>query len=116
MNGMQWLVTSILYGSGLRLIEALLLRIKDIDFNYLQFTVRDGKGRKDRRTVLPESLVPHIKQQMQRVRRIFDRDTLVGRPGVSIPFAIDRKYVNAPLEWPWQYLFPSPHCGPLDTV
>ena len=107
MNGMQWLVASILYGSGLRLIEALRLRIKDIDFNYLQFTVRDGKGRKDRRTILPESLVPHIKQQMQRARRIFDRDTLAGQSGVSIPFAIDRKYVNAPRQWPWHYLFPS---------
>lgn len=108
MHGMKWLVASILYGSGLRLIEALQLRIKDIDFNYLQFTVRDGKGRKDRRTVLPESLIPHVKQEIQRVRRIFEHDVLAERPGVSIPFAIDRKYVNAPRQWPWQYLFPSP--------
>lgn len=107
LRGRHWLVASMLYGSGVRLIECLRLRIKDIDFNYLQITVRDGKGRKDRRTTLAESLVPHLKQEIQRVRRIYENDRRRNFPGVSIPFAIDRKYVNAPKEWPWQYVFPA---------
>ncbi len=107
MYGHHWLVASLLYGSGLRLIECLRLRIKDIDLEYLQITVIDGKGAKGRRTMLPEKLVPHIRRQMDVVRSMFDRDRREGRPGVSIPFAIDRKYERAPLEWSWQYLFPS---------
>ncbi len=107
LHGRNWLAASILYGSGIRLIECLRLRIQDIDFEYLQITIRDGKGRKDRRTLLPESLVPHFQQEFRRVRQLHEIDRLHGRAGVSIPFAIDRKYVNAPKEWSWQYVFPS---------
>lgn len=107
LHDRYWLAASMLYGSGMRLIECLRLRIQDVDFEYLQITIRDGKGRKDRRTLLPESLVPHLQQEFRRVRQLHEQDRLHGRAGVSIPFAIDRKYVNAPKEWSWQYVFPS---------
>jgi integron integrase len=107
MSGKHWLMASLLYGSGLRLIECLRLRVQDVDFEYLQLTIRDGKGSKDRRTMLPEKLVPHIEQHLNHVREILDQDTKKGLPGVSLPHAIDRKYRNAAKEWKWQYAFPS---------
>jgi len=107
MHGQHWLVANLLYGSGLRLHEALRLRIKDIDLEYLQVTIRDGKGGKDRFTTLAKKLVPHIERQLRHTRSVFDRDLASGRNGASIPFAIDRKYVAAPREWKWQYVFPS---------
>ncbi len=107
MDGRYWLMASILYGSGLRMIECLRLRIQDIDFSYLQLCVRGGKGHKDRHTVLPEKLVPDIKLQMKVVRKLNERDKQKGLNGVSLPFAIDRKYKGAALAWKWQYLFPS---------
>ena len=108
MSGQYWLMASILYGSGLRMIECLRLRIQDIDFEYLQLTIRGGKGHKDRHTVLPEKLIPNIEHQMDSVRRLLVRDKQYGRNGVSLPLAIDRKYKGASLAWNWQYLFPSP--------
>ncbi len=107
MNGTQWLMASLLYGSGLRLIECLRLRVQDIDFEYLQITVRGGKGNKDRHTILSEQLVDHLKQQMEYVRSLMEQDIEKGRNGVSLPNAISRKYRSAPLSWNWQYLFPS---------
>lgn len=107
MHGKHWLMASLLYGSGLRLIECLRLRIQDFDFEYLQLTIRDGKGAKDRRTMLSENLIPHIEQQFKRVRGTFERDLKKELPGVSLPYAIDRKYRNAAKEWKWQYAFPS---------
>lgn len=107
LRGRNWLMASLLYGSGLRTSECLNLRVQDIDFQYLQLTVKDGKGAKDRRTILPQSLVPHIEKQFEWVRSLLDRDLKAGRPGVSVPYAIDRKYRNARLTWKWQYLFPS---------
>ena len=100
-------MASLLYGSGLRTSECLQLRVQDIDFQYLQLTVRDGKGAKDRRTILSEALVPKLQEQIDRVRVVLERDREQGRPGVSLPEAIDRKYVNAALSWRWQYIFPS---------
>jgi integron integrase len=111
MQGKYWLMASLLYGSGLRIIECLRLRIKDFDFDHLQLTIRDGKGHKDRRTMMPEKLIPHIRQQMNHVRSIYDEDIRKGRPSVSIPYAIDRKYKSAPRDWNWQYLFPSGSYG-----
>lgn len=102
-----WLMASMLYGSGLRMVECLRLRIQDIDFEYLQLTIRSGKGQKDRYSILPEKLIPHIEHQMAAVRIILARDKQLGRNGVSLPFAIDRKYKRASLDWKWQYLFPS---------
>jgi integron integrase len=107
LRGPGWLAASLLYGSGLRLIECLRLRVQDIDTEYLQLTVRDGKGRKDRRTILPEKLVPHVNRQLDHVKTLFERDRTAGRPGVSIPYALDRKYVKAPTQWNWYYLFPA---------
>ncbi len=107
MQGVHWLMASLLYGSGMRLAECLRLRIQDIDFEYLQVTIRDGKGAKDRRTTLSKALVPHLEQQFSRIRRVHDRDLEQRRPGVSLPYAIDRKYRGAANDWKWQYLFPS---------
>jgi len=107
MSGQKKLMASLCYGSGLRMIECLRLRIKDIDFEYQQLTVRDGKGAKDRVTVLPEQLIPHIERQMEDVRQVMEQDIALGKNGVSLPDAIDRKIKNASLSWPWQYLFPS---------
>lgn len=109
LKGQHWLAASILYGSGLRLIECLRLRVQDIDPEYLQLTIRDGKGGKDRLTMLPEKLVPHIQRQLEHVRSIHERDRAAGKPGVSIPYAIDRKYLRSPGQWAWQYLFPATH-------
>ena len=107
MNGKYWLMANLLYGSGLRLTECLKLRIQDVDFEYLQLTVRNAKGAKDRRTVLPESMVPHLKRHFEWVRSVYQGDIARNRPGVSLPDAIDRKHRNAACEWRWQYLFPS---------
>ena len=107
MEGTPKLVVQLLYGSGLRLIEALRLRIKDIDFDQQHILVRDGKGFKDRVTLLPQTLVPDLKQQIQRSKMIYEQDLRNGYSGVSLPYAIERKYRNAPREWGWQYVFPS---------
>jgi integron integrase len=107
MHDQHWLAASLLYGSGLRLIECLRLRVQDLDREYLQITIRDGKGSKDRLTMLPEKLLPHIDRQLEMVRSRHERDQRAGRAGVSIPYAIDRKYAKAPTQWAWQYLFPS---------
>lgn len=107
LDGKHWLLANLMYGSGLRLHEALRLRIKDIDSEYLQITIRDGKGGKDRYTTMAEKLIPHIERQFGRARSVFDGDMAKGRNGASIPFAIDRKYATAPREWKWQYVFPS---------
>ncbi len=107
MEGPPKLVVQLLYGSGLRLIEALRLRIKDIDFDQQHILVRDGKGFKDRVTLLPQTIVPDLKQQIQRSKMIYEQDLRNGYNGVSLPYAIERKYRNAPREWGWQYVFPS---------
>lgn len=96
------MMASLLYGSGLRISECLQLRVQDVDFQYLQRTVRNAKGGKDRMTILPESLVPHLEQQLDVVRGLLARDRERGREGVSMPDAIGRKYVNAGLSWRWQ--------------
>ncbi len=89
------------------MIECLRLRIKDIDFEYLQNTVRDGKGGKDRVTVLPEKLISDLEHQMYHVDRLLKQDIALGKNGVSLPSAIDRKLKGAALSHKWQYLFPS---------
>jgi integron integrase len=103
----NWLMASLLYGSGLRLMECLRLRIKDLDFDYQQILVRDGKGGKDRRTIMPSTLVGALKQHRDRVKALHDRDLRNGLGSVFLPYALDRKYPNASRDWRWQYLFPS---------
>ena len=107
MTGRPRLMASMCYGSGLRMVECLRLRIKDIDFDYRQVVVRDGKGSKDRVTVLADDLRPQIEAQMDEVGRLLKKDVALGKNGVSLPNAIDRKYRNAATSYKWQYLFPS---------
>lgn len=107
LDGQPWLVASLLYGSGLRLMEALRLRIKDIDIEHPQITVRDGKGGKDRVTVLPGGLLEPLSVHLTRVREQHDEAIRQGYAGVELPFALERKYPRAHLEWGWQYVFPA---------
>ena len=107
LTGTPWLVASLLYGSGMRVLECLQLRIKDINPSRCEILVRDGKGAKDRVTVLPEALVPPLEQHVARVKVLFDTDREACRPGVSLPYALARKYPQAPVTWGWQYVFPA---------
>lgn len=107
LEGRPWLMASLLYGAGLRLLEVLRLRIKDVDFDRGEITVRDGKGAKDRRTVLPQSLVQPLKGEVERVRALHAIDLSVGFGSVWLPHALARKYPNAPREFAWQYVFPA---------
>lgn len=107
VRGTPRLVASILYGSGLRLLEALRLRVKDIDFPASLIIVRDGKGSKDRRTLLPEGLKDALRDQIAEVRRIHERDRARGLGEVVLPGALRQKYPAAGREFAWQYLFPA---------
>jgi integron integrase len=107
MEGTPKLITQLLYGSGLRITECLRLRIKDLDFTNCQIIVHDGKGEKDRATVLPDSLVPGLKSQIEVARLVHQRDLKEGYGEVSLPYALDRKYPKASKEFAWQYVFPS---------
>lgn len=107
LDGQHWLTGSLLYGSGLRLMECLRLRVKDLDFGGCSVMVRDGKGGKDRITVLPTSLVSLLRVQLERAREFHRRDLADGFGDVWLPNALARKYPNAAREWGWQYVFPS---------
>jgi integron integrase len=107
LEGVAWLMASLLYGSGLRLTEVLRLRVKDVDFGYRQIIVRDGKGHKDRVTMLPAPLVEPLKQQIDRVRTIHVDDLAQGLGEANLPYALKRKYPNAGREIAWQFVFPS---------
>lgn len=99
------LVLRLCYGSGLRLSEALRLRVKDVDLDSRSITVRDGKGGRDRTTCLPSALVPALAAQLQQRRRLHDVDLARGMVDVELPHALHRKYPNAPREWAWQWIF-----------
>lgn len=101
------LIVQLLYGSGLRLMEALRLRVKDIDFGYSQVVVRDGKGAKDRVTVLPAAIVTPLQAHLLLVREQHDNASRRGFAGVELPAALERKYPKAHAEWAWQYVFPA---------
>jgi integron integrase len=107
LSGEYRLMAQLLYGSGLRLIECIRLRVKDIDFAQGQIIVRDGKGGKDRVTMLPASIVQPLQEHLQRVKRLHDQDLARGCGTVHLPYALERKYPNANREWGWQYVFPS---------
>ncbi len=107
IEGLPKLITGLLYGSGLRLSEALRLRVKDIDFELQQIIVRDGKGGKDRITLLPKSLIPHLKEQIEKRRDLHNADIKKGLGETVLPNALGNKYKNASKEFGWQYLFPS---------
>lgn len=107
MSGSTKLMAQILYGGGLRLMECLRLRVKDIDFGNHQIMVRDGKGEQDRITVLPESLTAALRAQLQFAKKIHEQDLKEGFGEAVLPYALDRKYPNAGREWAWQYIFPA---------
>lgn len=107
LDGTMWLIVSLLYGSGLRVMEALRLRVKDVDFARREILVREGKGFKDRVTMLPVSLVEPLKTHLQKVKALHDSDLKAGYGEVFMPMALDRKYPNGGKEWAWQYMFPS---------
>jgi len=107
LEGVSQLVVKIMYGSGLRITEAVRLRVQDIDFDYKQITVRSGKGNKDRVTPFSGSLFPSVKTHLQRVNLIHDKDLSEGYGAVYLPYALNKKYPNAEKEWGWQYIFPA---------
>jgi integron integrase len=100
-------MATLLYGAGLRLMECLRLRVKDLDFTYNQIVVRDGKGEKDRITMLPETLVAPLQEHLVRVQQLHTTDLAAGYGAVYLPYALERKYPNANREWGWQYMFPA---------
>jgi integron integrase len=112
MDGTPRLVASLLYGTGMRLLEGLRLRVKDIDFVLNQITVRDGKGGKDRVTMLPMPLHEELRNQLDQAQRLHRRDLAAGFGRVWLPDALARKYRAAPAEWGWQYCFPGTTLAP----
>jgi integron integrase len=107
LSGTSWLMAMLLYGSGLRLMECLRLRVQDIDFTYKQITIRDAKGQKDRITMLPQILTDPLKQHLKKVKALHEKDLQAGYGTVYLPNALERKYRNANREWGWQYVFPA---------
>lgn len=107
MTGVYKIIAQILYGSGLRIMEALRLRVKDIDFDNRQIIVRDGKGGDDRVTMLPESVIQPLRDHLKQVKLTHEKDLKDGFGSVYLPYALERKYSNANKEWIWQYLFPA---------
>jgi len=107
LSGTHRLMAQLLYGSGLRLMECVRLRVKDIDFAQHLIVVRDGKGQEDRVTMLPDSLIAPLQEHLLRVKRLHEEDLARGHGSVYLPFALERKYPNADREWIWQYVFPA---------
>ena len=107
LQGTPWLVASLLYGSGLRLMEAMRLRVKDLAIERGEVIVREGKGGKDRVTMLPTALDNSVRAHLERLRGWYEEERRRARPGVSLPFALARKYPEAGTRWGWQYLFPA---------
>ncbi len=107
LKGVSWLRASLMYGSGLRVLESCRLRVKDIDFDRREIIVRDGKGEKDRVTMLPRKLIEPIKEQLRVVRSLHDADLNEGAGNVELPYALHRKYPSAATAWGWQWLVPA---------
>jgi integron integrase len=107
IKGAHGLMAHLLYGTGMRLMECVRLRVKDVDFERLEILIRDGKGAKDRITMLPDSIAPLLQAHLVQRRVLFDDDARMGKVSVYLPDALAVKYPNAPQEWGWQYIFPS---------
>lgn len=107
MEGPNGLVARLLYGAGLRVSEALRLRVKDLDFEYEQITVRQGKGKKDRQTMLPASVRQPLHRQLEKSKAIWKEDLDAGYGAASMPKSLAEKYPGADRDWSWQYVFPS---------
>jgi len=108
LSGTEWLVVSMLYGSGMRLGECLRLRVKDLDLSRHELLIRDAKGQKDRVTVLPDSLLSSLRSHLELVKLRYEADRNENQPGISLPFALRRKYPNAATSWAWYWVFPAP--------
>ena len=106
LSGTHWLIASLLYGTGMRILECLRLRVKDVDFKRREILIRDAKGHKDRVTMLPVTLSAALQTHLQKVKALHDDDLAQGFGEVYLPFALERKYPNAAREWGWQYVFP----------
>ncbi len=107
LKGVYWLIACLQYGSGLRLIESVRLRVMDIDFDHRAIFIRNGKGGKDRVVTLADELIEPLQRHMQSVKTLHERDLAEGLGAVYLPHALSRKYPNAPKEWGWQYVFPA---------
>jgi integron integrase len=112
LNGVCWLAASVMYGAGLRVLECMTLRVKDIDFGYGQITVRDGKGMKDRVTILPAGIQTALERHLATVKTLHERDLAAGYGHAPLPDALARKYQRADREWGWQFVFPSTQRSP----
>ena len=108
LRGDYWLIAGLLYGSGLRLLEALRLRVKDLDLYHRRILVRDGKGAKDRVTIVSPALIEPLRHHLAKTRTLHDHALASGFGGVELPYALARKYPKAHQQWGWQYVFPSP--------
>lgn len=108
LDGQTWLMAALLYGTGMRLMECVRLRVKDVDFDRQEILVRNGKGGKDRRVPLPRRLHEHLQQAITRVKVLQAQDLAAGHAGVWLPYALERKYPNAGRELGWQYVFAAP--------
>lgn len=109
LSGREWLMAALMYGAGLRVLECVRLRVKDVDFGLNQIVVRDGKGQKDRVAPLPAAVIPALRQQIEEAGRRRATDLADGYGDVSLPFALARKYPGAPRELAWWYVFPASH-------
>jgi integron integrase len=107
LRGEQRLVAVLMYGTGMRLMECLRLRVKDVDFGSDEILIRQGKGDKDRRTMLPEKVKAPLRQHLERVKKVHARDLADGYGRVPLPYALNRKYPNASTDWRWQFVFPQ---------
>ena len=107
LSGGKWLMASLIYGAGLRLMECVRLRAQDLDFSRNEILVRDGKGAKDRITMLPASLKTPLQEHLAAIKAVHEKDLVDGWGRASMPDALDRKYPNAPREWRWQWVFPQ---------
>jgi len=107
MTGVHGLMARLLYGTGMRLMECVRLRVKDVDFERAEIVVSDGKGAKDRITMLPQALIGPLQDHLRWRRQLFEDDKAKGRAAVYLPDALGKKYPTAAVDWPWQYIFPS---------
>jgi integron integrase len=107
LTGVKYLIASLMYGAGLRLMECLMLRVQDLDFQAGAVLVRNGKGGKDRRSMLPQTLMTLLQEHLQKVKLIHQQDLAAGWGRVKLPDALERKFPNAPAEWRWQWMFPQ---------
>jgi integron integrase len=107
MTGVHGLMARLLYGTGMRLMECVRLRVKDVDFERAEIVVRDGKGAKDRITMLPQAMIGPLQDHLRWRRQLFEDDKAKGRAAVYLPDALGKKYPTAAVDWPWQYIFPS---------